>query len=127
MSKSCVSISSVQKRISTEDYVSEKTKTHLEPCHIYIIEIFDESFLQFCKNSYQPLAVKIFLQKNSTRGSQRRYYVKKYVLKNFANFIRKHLCWSLFLIDFIKKRLQHRFFSCAYCEIFGNSYFENYL
>ena len=35
------------------------------------------------------------------------------VLKNFANFTGKHLCWSLFLINlqakalnFIKKRLQ---------------------
>ena len=40
------------------------------------------------------------------------------VLKNFAIFTRKHLCWSLFLnkaarlkvCNFIKKRLQHRWF-----------------
>ena len=31
------------------------------------------------------------------------------VLKNFLNFIGKHLCWSL-ASNFIKKRLQHRFF-----------------
>ena len=31
------------------------------------------------------------------------------VLKNFANFTVKHLCWSLFLIKLqAKKRLQHR-------------------
>ena len=38
---------------------------------------------------------------------------KKNVLKNFAIFTRKHLCWRLFGIfgvDFIKKRLQDRYF-----------------
>ena len=33
------------------------------------------------------------------RSSCWRYSVKKDVLKNFANFIGKHLCWSLFLIE----------------------------
>ena len=36
--------------------------------------------------------------------------VKKGVLRNFANFTVKHQCWSLSLIDFIKKRLQHKCF-----------------
>ena len=31
------------------------------------------------------------------RSSHRRCFVKKSVLKDFANFIGKHLCWSLFL------------------------------
>ena len=40
-------------------------------------------------------------------------FCKKGVLKNFAIFRRKHLCWSLFGafgVNFIKKRLQHRYF-----------------
>ena len=36
--------------------------------------------------------------------------VKKGVLRNFANFTGKYLCWSLFLLDFMKKRHQYRFF-----------------
>ena len=51
------------------------------------------------------------------------------VLKNFANFTGKHLCWSLFLINlqakalnFIKKRLQPGVF-CEICEIFQNIFF----
>ena len=38
---------------------------------------------------------------------------KNGVLKNFAMFTRKDLCWSLFgvfEVNFIKKRLQHRYF-----------------
>ena len=31
-------------------------------------------------------------------SGHRRYSVKKCILKNFANFTGKHLCWSLFLL-----------------------------
>ena len=33
------------------------------------------------------------------RSSRQRYSVEKGVLKNFANFTRKYLCWSIFLIN----------------------------
>ena len=44
-------------------------------------------------------------------------FFKKGVLKNFASFTGKHLCWSLFfnkvadlrVCNFIEKRLQHRY------------------
>ena len=36
--------------------------------------------------------------------------IRKTVLKHFAIFTGKHLCWSFFLIKFIKKKLQHRGF-----------------
>ena len=39
----------------------------------------------------------------SFRSSHRRFSVKKGDLKNFANFARKHLCWSFFLIKLIIK------------------------
>ena len=38
---------------------------------------------------------------------------KKSILKHFVIFTRKHPCWSLFSVfgvNFIKKRLQHRYF-----------------
>ena len=62
-------------------------------------------------------------------------FCKKGILKNFANFTRKHLYWNLFLIklqtcNFIKRRLQHRGGGGAFCEIcdiFKNNYFEEYL
>ena len=52
---------------------------------------------------------------NETRSSHQRCSIKA-VLKNFAIFTRKHLCWNLFFnkvaglqaCNFIKKRLQRR-------------------
>ena len=42
------------------------------------------------------------------RSSHERCSIRKGVLKNFANFTGKHLCWSLLqTCNFIKKRLQH--------------------
>ena len=40
------------------------------------------------------------------RSSHRRCFIKK----RFPNFLEKDLCWSLFLINFIRKGLQHRSF-----------------
>ena len=46
------------------------------------------------------------------RINHRKWFVKKGVLKNFPHFTRKHLCWSVFVITFVKKvakkRLHHR-------------------
>ena len=46
--------------------------------------------------------------KRSNSGSQMFY--KTDAITNLAIFTRKHLCWSFFLINLIKKRLQHRCF-----------------
>ena len=56
------------------------------------------------------------------------------VLNNFAKFIKNRLCLKLFLIMFqawepaiklMKSSLQVLF--CEFCEIFKNTYFEEYL
>ena len=54
------------------------------------------------------------------------------VLKYFANFTGKHLCWSLFLTEFpglqlFKKVSPTQVFSCGICENFKNTYFEENL
>ena len=48
-----------------------------------------------------------------------------FVLKTFAMFIGRHLCWSLFLRDWqlIKKKTPKQVLSCKYWEIFENSFF----
>ena len=58
-----------------------------------------------------PLKIRVKRQKQPLK-----LFCKKGVLRNFANFTGKHLCWSFFFIDlqevcsFIKKRLRHRCF-----------------
>ena len=61
------------------------------------------------------------------RSSQRKFSIKKAVLKNLAIFAWKHLFWSLFLIScqsFKKEtatQVLHR------CKIFKNTYFQGYM
>ena len=61
-----------------------------------------------------------FLTESIIRSSHRRCSVKKAVLKKFADFTGKHLCWNLFLINFqtnfIKKRLQYRCFPVKFAK-----------
>ena len=55
------------------------------------------------------------------------------VRKNFASFLGKHLCWSLFLKnfilerDFIKKRLQHRCFPMKFVKLIRTPFFTKHL
>ena len=51
-----------------------------------------------------------------SKSSHRKRSVKKGALKNFENFTEKNLRWSLVLIKFIKKRLQHRSFTMKYVK-----------
>ena len=52
--------------------------------------------------------------------------MKKAAFKNFANFTGKYLCWSLFLIK-LQTETPAQAFSGENCEIFKNTYFEEYL
>ena len=56
-----------------------------------------------------------------SRKSHWRCSIKKTVLKNFAIFIEKDLLESLF------NKVVPTQFSCEYCKIFKNTYFEKYL
>ena len=57
-----------------------------------------------------------------------------FILKSFANFTGKHLCWSLFLknlqaegLQLYLKKTPTRVFSCEIREIFKNTFFTEYL
>ena len=59
------------------------------------------------------------------RSSHRRCSIRKSVLKNFANFTGKHLCWILFLwsckpaaCKFLKKGLQYKCFPVKFAKLF---------
>ena len=67
-------------------------------------------------------------------ATHRRCSLKKVVVKNFANFTEKHLCWSIFLtklrafsLQFIKKETPAQAFSCEGCKTFKNTHFESIL
>ena len=53
--------------------------------------------------------------------------IRKSVLRKFANFAWKHLCWSLFLIMFRPKGSSTGCFFCEICDIFQKTYFEEHL
>ena len=61
------------------------------------------------------------------RSSHRRCCLKKGVLKNFANFAGKHMCWSLLQACNFSKKTETLVFSCEIWEIFKNIYFEENL
>ena len=64
------------------------------------------------------------------RSSHRRCFIKKAVLKNFAIFTWKHLCWSLCVIKlqtFRSLTFLKRDSNTDVCEIFKNTYFEEHL
>ena len=70
----------------------------------------------------------------SFKSSHLKFSVKKGVLKNFASFTGKHPCWSLFLIKLqafrvatLLKETPTQVFSSEICEIFKNTYFEEFL
>ena len=44
-------------------------------------------------------------------------FFKICILKIFENLTRKYLCWSLLLVNFIKIRLQHRFFPVKFAKV----------
>ena len=72
------------------------------------------------------------------RSSHRRVFVKKGILRNFANFTGRHLCQSLFfnkvaglrvsgLQLFIKIETLAQVFSGEFCEISKNTFFTEHL
>ena len=62
-------------------------------------------------------------------------YFRISVLKNFAMFAGKHLCWSLFFnkytglkaCNFIKKRLQHKFFPVKLAKFLRTPFFTEHV
>ena len=56
------------------------------------------------------------------------YSAKKAVLKNFALFTGKHLCWNPSVLQPDKKENAEQVFSCeCSCEMFNNTYFAEHL
>ena len=48
-------------------------------------------------------------------------------LTNLAIFTGKHLCWRLFLINFIKNRLQHRCFPVSIAKYLSTAFYIEHI
>ena len=64
---------------------------------------------------------------STVRNSHQGFFIKIAVLKNFAIFTRKSLCWGLFSIKFFLKIDSNTVASCGYCKIFKTAYFEKHV
>ena len=84
-------------------------KNVINPIHS---NLFPHEFLSY------DIAIVYFIQKQPTE-----VFYKKFVLKVFAKFTRKHLRQNLFLNkDKGLKETLAQVFSCEFCEIFNNSF-----
>ena len=62
------------------------------------------------------------------RSSHWRSSVEKGILKTFANFTGKHLCWNVLIHsvkNFVKKRLQHRCFPVKFAKLLRTPILKN--
>ena len=78
--------------------------------------------------SYETVMNIVKLRLSACRSSRSQMFFKIGVLKNFAIFTGKHLCWSLLqACNFIKKRLQHRCFPVHIAKFSGTPFFTKHL
>ena len=74
--------------------------------------------------SYETVMNIVKLRLSACRSSRSQMFFKIGVLKKFAIFTGKHLCWSLLqACNFITKRLQHRCFPVHIAKFSGTPFF----
>ena len=61
---------------------------------------------------------------NPIRSRRLLMFFKIDVLKNFANYTGKHLCWILIKLQFLIERLQHRCFPAIFANVLKNTFFH---
>ena len=96
-------------------------------------------FLKFCKIHRKNIFHGVFYLTKLQAGNLKPVEaatgdVKQGILKNFANFTRKTLCWSLFLIKLefcgpatLLKKTPTQVFSCKISKPFKDNDFEEHL
>ena len=83
----------------------------------------------YLANQVSVLLISAEIKKWKSQSSSQMFF-KGGVLKSYAIFTRKHLCWSHFLIKFQSFRpatlkvTPMKVFYCDYCKIFKNSFFH---
>ena len=95
--------------------------------------VFQIMLLTWKKSCLPNQLFKVKLESHYSRCSRPEVFCKKRVLRIFAWFTKKHLCWSLFLIklpdlqafNFIKMKLQHRFFLVKFAKFLSAPFLQN--
>ena len=77
-------------RVLTYIIVIEEFDAQISVVCFFIVHVVPVSFICCCAFNY--------VVKDNSQNQPPEVFCKKGVLKNFANFTGKHLCWSLFLI-----------------------------
>ena len=100
----------------------------------WILEWFFCLLFEKMPSSLHVLLVMLFIYVRKRSSSRWQMFFKTGVLKNFAMFTRKHLCWSLFLKKlqdwrptFSLKKICKILQDFEYCKIFKNSFFIEHL
>ena len=122
----------------SEAYLEHYLETYFN-LHMIYMAVFDWITLVRLKEILTLNSVEVSSNPNSTplfvivfwgetnRSSLSQMFFKIGVLKNFANFIGKHQCWSIFLIKLqvwtLLKRDFRQLFSCEISDIFKNTFF----
>ena len=68
-----------------------------------------------------------FVNPRKGRSIRSQIFFKIGVLKNFANFTRKRLCWSQKACNFVKNSLQRKSFPVNFCRFLETPFFTEHL
>ena len=105
---------------------------HEEASFFHLSEFQDSFFILFLRKRLIHflcgLLLLLFLQESIQTGIQR-CSTKQMILKTLplAIFTGTHLCWRFFLINFIKKRLQHRCFPMNIANCLSTGFYKEQL
>ena len=80
---------------------------------------YSSVFKTYFMKSFAATKASLIFMKNRCRSSRSQMFFKISILKNFAMFTGKHLCWSLFLI----KLQAFRFFLVNIAELLRTTFF----
>ena len=91
-----------------------------------VSEIFWFAWLcfQYTDSSKQGFYLICFYLVYGFRSSRTQMFFKTGIFKNFVKFTGKYVCLSLFLINFIKKRLRHSCFPVNFGKFLRTSFLQ---
>ena len=111
-------------RLFLEDWTKISNGSEMLFVIIYLTQILNQ---HLSKLHFEIIDQKINVLLSKGRSSRPEMFCKNGVIKNLTKFTGKHIWHSLFLIIFsqlYQKRDSAQLFSCEFCEIFKNSFFQ---